>query len=370
MGLYQGEEPFSSFIRKYFSENKKFGSRDRKQITHLCYCFFRLGRAAMGLSIEERILTGLFLSTVAFNEMLDVLRPEWNKRINSSVMEKCSMLNIQCSTVFPWEEELGEKIEYEKFCSSFFIQPDLFIRIRPRHAERVLLKLDAIGVEYEFISPFTVRLPNSFKADQHFESDKEIVIQDYNSQQIAHLLPVDHEKHLTVWDCCAASGGKSIMAYDINSNIDLTVSDVRESILVNLKKRFAKAGIKKYKSFIADLTNSKQPAANNFDLIIADVPCTGSGTWGRTPEQLFYFDKKKIDEYASIQKKIVSKAVRHLNQDGYLLYITCSVFKKENEENVRYLLEKFNLNLIRQEVLKGYDKKADTLFAALLKYSL
>ena len=155
-------------------------------------------------------------------------------------------------------------------------------------------------------------------------------------------------------------------------------------IFGNLKKRFERAGIKKYKSFVADLARnqskgtlqrspwgpSEELATGNYDLIIADVPCTGSGTWGRTPEQLFYFDDKKIDEYASIQKKIVSNAIRHLNRDGYLLYITCSVFKKENEENARYLQEKFNLELVRQETLKGYDKKADTLFAALLKYSL
>jgi 16S rRNA (cytosine967-C5)-methyltransferase len=152
---------------------------------------------------------------------------------------------------------------------------------------------------------------------------------------------------------------------------------VRESILFNLKKRFEKAGIKKYKSFVADLTGNQSKGTpsgdlttGNYDLIIADVPCTGSGTWGRTPEQLFYFDNKKIDAYASIQKKIAGNTIRHLSKDGYLLYITCSVFKKENEENVRYLREKFNLGLVRQEILKGYDKKADTLFAALLKHSL
>jgi len=372
--LYQGEEPFSSFSKKYFSENKKFGSRDRKQIAHLCYCFFRLGKAAVSWPTEEGILAGLFLNTVVSNEILELLRPEWNKKINSSIMEKFSMLNIQCSTVFPWKEELSEEIEYEKLCYSFFIQPDLFIRIRPRHAETVLLKLDAVRVEYEFISPFTVRLPNSFKIDQHLEIDKEVMVQDYSSQQITGFLtnwqPATSNLQLKVWDCCAASGGKSIMAHDINSNIELTVSDVRESILFNLKKRFERAGIKKYKSFVADLTGNQELATGNYDLIIADVPCTGSGTWGRTPEQLFYFDNKKIDAYASIQKKILGNTIPHLSKDGYLLYITCSVFKKENEENVRYLREKFNLGLVRQETLKGYDKKADTLFAALLKHSL
>ena len=56
-----------------------------------------------------------------------------------------------------------------------------------------------------------------------------------------------------------------------------------------------------------------------------------------------------------------------LEPEGYLLYITCSVFKKENEEVVEFIKEKFNLHIIKMELLKGYDKKADTMFAALMK---
>ena len=59
-----------------------------------------------------------------------------------------------------------------------------------------------------------------------------------------------------------------------------------------------------------------------------------------------------------------------LKPGGHLLYITCSVFKKENEENVSFIKENFHFDLIKMEVLKGYDKKADTLFAALLKKPL
>jgi 16S rRNA (cytosine967-C5)-methyltransferase len=244
----------------------------------------------------------------------------------------------------------------------------------------VLLKLNEAAVDYEFISPFTIRLPNTFKADKYFELDKEVVVQDYSSQHISEFLPVRRGPSDRVWDCCAGSGGKSIMAFDLHPGISLFVSDVRESILANLKKRFACAGIKKYKSFITDLSHSPltdQPSP--YDFIIADVPCTGSGTWGRTPEQLYYFDKFKIDEYAAMQKKIVSNAVPLLQPGGYLLYITCSVFKKENEEIILFLKEKFpvrpghpggHLQLVKMELLKGYQMKADTIFAALLKRPL
>jgi len=178
---------------------------------------------------------------------------------------------------------------------------------------------------------------------------------------------------LLIWDCCTGSGGKAILAYDIIPNIQLTVSDKRESIIKNLQKRFEKAGIKSYNFFVADLENLNKispPAAaiiqkQKFDLIICDAPCTGSGTWSRTPEQLFYFHKNQIDKYASLQKKIVENITPFLKPGGHLLYITCSVFKKENEEIVEFIKEKLSLKLQRAEILKGYESKADTMFAAL-----
>lgn len=100
-------------------------------------------------------------------------------------------------------------------------------------------------------------------------------------------------------------------------------------------------------------------------LIIADVPCSGSGTWARTPEQLTYFSEKRIAKYASLQKKIVKNAIVKLKAGGYFLYITCSVFKMENEENVDFIHEQLHLKLVESRYLKGYEIQADTLFAAL-----
>jgi len=183
-----------------------------------------------------------------------------------------------------------------------------------------------------------------------------------------NLKPEISNLKLKIWDCCAASGGKSLMLNDIDPDIELTVSDVRESILANLKKRFEKAGIQNYTSFINDLSQPNfKPQITNFDLIICDAPCTGSGTWSRTPEQIYFFDEKRIEQYALLQKKIVSTIIPRLKIEGCLLYITCSVFKKENEEVVEFIQSNSELELIKMELLKGYDKKADTMFAALFK---
>jgi 16S rRNA (cytosine967-C5)-methyltransferase len=382
---YKGEEPLATFLKKYFAQHKKYGSTDRKQIAHLCYCYFRLGKALLQIPVEEGILTGLFLCSTQPNEMLKKLKPQWNEEVSSSFEKKYSMLNTQLSTlnIFPWKEELSEEIEYKKFCKSFFIQPDLFIRLRPGREQLVKQKFQEAGIEFKVVSDTCLALPNSSKIDKVIELDKEAVVQDYSSQYvgeflkpaIANLISITPGTEMTIWDCCAGSGGKSLLLKDINPNIDLTVSDIRKSILINLKKRFEKARIKKYKSFVADLScpDFIPPQAGQtsaFGLIICDAPCTGSGTWSRTPEQLYYFDENKIEEYAALQKKIVSNVIPHLKPGGYFAYITCSVFKKENEEVVEFVKKNFHLELIKIELLKGYDKKTDTMFTALLRKPL
>lgn len=158
------------------------------------------------------------------------------------------------------------------------------------------------------------------------------------------------------------------MTYDLFPAVELTVSDIRNSILANLEARFAEAGIKKYNSFVADLSDSSFVSHySGYDLLIADVPCSGSGTWGRTPEQLVFFPEAKTDEYASLQKKIAWNVIPYIKKGGYFLYITCSVFRKENEEVVEYIKKNPELELTEMKVLKGYDVKADTMFAALFR---
>ena len=330
----------------------------------------------LDLPVEEKIITGLFFCSDKPNEILGAVKPEWNEKCKLPLDEKLLIINypLLIPEIFPWQNELSEGIDQEDFCKSFFVQPDLFLRLRPGKEKLVKEKLQQARIDFAMVSETCLSLPNSSKIDEIIELDNEAVIQDYNSQQtgrfLSFALATPGNNKLAVWDCCTASGGKSIMAYDINPKIELTVSDIRESILANLKKRFQKAGIKNYRSFVVDLTKDKNspPSTFNFQpsIIIADIPCSGSGTWSRTPEQLYFFDGKEIEKFAILQRKIVSNTIPQLQAGGAFIYITCSVFKKENEEVVTFIKESFHLQLIQMEVLKGYDKKSDSMFVAVL----
>ncbi|MEP6617127.1 MAG: Fmu (Sun) domain-containing protein [Ginsengibacter sp.] len=381
---YKGQNPFAVFTREFFKSNKKYGSTDRKQITSLCYNCFRLGHAAHQIPVDERILLGTFLCEKKSNELLLHFKPQWNLLIEKSIDEKFVFLgdSIDPGSVFPYRKELSDGMDFDKFTLSFLLQPMLFLRARPGKKELIDLKLKNNSIEGRWIGEDCLELPNGSKIEAALELDKDAVVQDYNSQRVGKFMKqaiaagVDKrpgKRSINVWDCCAASGGKSIMAFDIDPSISLTVSDIRSSILESLAQRFKRAGIIHYTSFEANLSEKIQEVGHGFlnktlpgfDLVIADVPCTGSGTWSRTPEHLFYFNPKKIKEYSILQKEIVTNAASKLKPGGHLLYITCSVFKKENEDIVDHVQKNLLLTLQVKELLKGYEMRADTLFVAL-----
>jgi 16S rRNA (cytosine967-C5)-methyltransferase len=130
------------------------------------------------------------------------------------------------------------------------------------------------------------------------------------------------------------------------------------------------AGVPIYKSFIADLTQRVPGDIDAFDMIICDAPCTGSGTWSRTPEQLAYFNIASIATYAEKQKKIAANASTLLNKSGFFIYITCSVFKKENEEVAGFIEKECGLELLKMQYLEGHQIQADTMFVAVFKKTL
>ena len=377
--------PLSHFLKQFFAAEKKYGSKDRKQISSLCYNYYRLGKAAQNISIEERIILATFLCEQSNNEFLHFHKPDWNEKITLPLLEKLSNINneLLIEELFPWPNELSEGIEYEKFASSFFNQPDLFARIRPGKKDIVIKKLQTTTIPFNLIGEDCLVFPNASKIDLVLEIDKDVVIQDASSQRVLDFLAYpplgparagrDGDRgRIRIWDCCAASGGKSILAYDIlQGNADLTVSDIRESILSNLKQRFKNADIKNYQSFIADLqTTNCQLPTSNYQLVLCDAPCTGSGTWGRTPEQLYFFEPAMIDSYAERQKNIVSNVITALQKDGLFFYITCSVFKKENEDIVEFIKESFNLELLQMGSIKGYGMKADTMFVSVFRQNI
>jgi 16S rRNA (cytosine967-C5)-methyltransferase len=78
------------------------------------------------------------------------------------------------------------------------------------------------------------------------------------------------------------------------------------------------------------------------------------------------FEEYKIMGFQNLQKVIAANVIKYLKQDRPLIYITCSVFKEENEEIISWLQKNHGMQLEGYELIKGYEDKADTMFVARL----
>ena len=101
-----------------------------------------------------------------------------------------------------------------------------------------------------------------------------------------------------------------------------------------------------------------------FPFILADLPCTGSGTWSRTPEAMYFFDPQTISNFRQRQEKILSNINSRLKPGGTLVYITCSVFAAENEGVVSYVTEPGKLRVEQEQMISGYTESADSMFVS------
>ncbi|MEV4881707.1 RsmB/NOP family class I SAM-dependent RNA methyltransferase [Chitinophaga ginsengisegetis] len=370
IGAYQGSLPLHHFLKSFFKEHPYMGGRDRRWISQLVYHYFRLGNWGKSLSVSERIITGAFLCETAANDFLAAIRPAWNEQIALPHADKAALLPVPLTpdTLFPFLPELSAGIDANAYAYTVLKQPRLFIRVRNNKLDKVLQLLDKAAITYElFANNTTIALPNGTKIEVVVPEKSWYEVQDASSQQTGELFhPQQHQRW---WDCCAASGGKSILLKDQQPGVQLLVSDVRRSILENLQQRFATAGVKHFEARVADLTAENFPASmgsQQFDGIILDAPCSGSGTWGRTPESISFFKKDEIGKYQQLQKKIAHNVAPFVKKGGSLIYITCSVFKQENEEVVKYIEEISDLRKQEGGVIAGYDKGADTMYAVRL----
>ena len=377
MNSYDGSIPLAAYLKKHFSENKKFGSKDRKNIAHLCFAYCRIGRAGIDISTELRFKIALFLINESIDGWEILYDDSWISKWSKDVEPKLDFIKslypeFNYLDIFPFSSKLSENINASKFAKSHLIQPDVFLRIRPGKYDAVRKQIKTAAIPFIKISETCFALNNSVKIDAIVSLDRDVVVQDKSSQRIAELfskIERDKTKSIQLWDCCAASGGKTLLAKDNLGVMDITVSDIRTSILHNLSSRFERAGIKYFQSITTDLSklDPKKPTGY-FDLLMADVPCSGSGTWGRTPEQLRFFNEEKINEYSTLQKSIVTNVISSIASKGYLLYSTCSVFKAENEEIKEFILKSNDaLQLVEEKYLLGYFDKADTMYAALFR---
>lgn len=368
MSAYGAKEPFARFLTQFFKENKQMGSSDRRMTSRLCYNYFRLGASLGDMAPLDRLVVAEFLCEQQ-SILVGFYKPEWTGQQSLPLTDKLSYLLTKDIAVedslFPLAHLISPAIDKDAFVRSHLVQPALFVRVKRNAISTVTQLLDNEGLAYTQLGPYTLAFENGSKVQQVKGLEGLLEVQDYSSQRTAELLQIQPGDKW--WDACAASGGKALMLLDEYPQTNLLVSDIRLSILRNLEERFERAQMHAdYRLKVIDLTLDPELelGEEQFDGILVDAPCTGSGTWGRTPELIAQFEEGKLLDYTALQRKIVSHVIPHVKSGGQLVYITCSVFTQENEAMVSYITENFGLTCEQVEVFEGHPQQADSMFAA------
>jgi 16S rRNA (cytosine967-C5)-methyltransferase len=321
-------EPFHIYLKKKFQQNKNWGSKDRKNYRNICYTILRNYPLLKDLNIENRIQTFQNIADGdlkfnAFDELAAYIDPS----INS--------------------EEVNQSFNH--------IAPVFFMPYsKPEFLERLdLSKL--IGYVGQIIETDSFIFDGSSNLDQ-FVTEKLGYIQDYSSTAAIKRIS-KYCNDAVVWDACCASGGKSLSVLKFSKPKRHYCSDIRPEIIKNLKTRFELSPYELPETFVLDAHNSSNRDIkfdNQKNIIIADLPCTGSGNWRRNPENRWTFNESTLVKYQELQRSIFSSLYSKLPIGGYLYYMTCSIFLAENQGNIRHLQAKHaGLKVEFQEYVGG-----------------
>jgi 16S rRNA (cytosine967-C5)-methyltransferase len=161
---------------------------------------------------------------------------------------------------------------------------------------------------------------------------------DYGSRLVAELAAASNPNASHVWDACAAPGGKTLILAHRLPHAKIIASDASVRRLTAMRARLDQypyaANIT---TEVADATDPPD-ALNRFDLILADVPCSGTGTLARNPEIRHRLTPSDIARQATRQRHILRAALSRLAPGGRLLYSTCSLEPEECEQVVESTL--------------------------------
>lgn len=162
---------------------------------------------------------------------------------------------------------------------------------------------------------------------------------DDGSRLVAELAAASHLSPRRIWDACAAPGGKTAVLARRHPAAELLATDISARRLQSMERRLERElPARKIRTLEADAA-ALPSSEGSFDLILCDVPCSGTGTLARNPEIRHRLQVSEFERQARRQREILSGALRRLRPGGRLLYSTCSLEPEENEAVVKAVLD-------------------------------
>lgn len=372
-------KPFPSALSTFFKLNKNFGSKDRKRIRAMSYAWFRLGFALNGNVADQVILAYLTLEETEVEGLaqmaVDLNLPE--KFMAMPMADKLAALDergmLRREKLFP-THLVSNQLDSAALVIHQLSQPLLWLSVLKDHQEKVVSQLENEGIAVT-IEESVIGVPVNTSVDAMLKPDT-YEVQDLSCQlALRSLSGLEFE---TVWDCCAGSGGKSLTLGRENKSLRVFASDIRPQMLSNLSQRFKLHSLSFYMgrfdlnasydqlSFVKGEGGEHLMTTESFDLVLADLPCSGSGTWNRNPEFTSHFEDIPAS-LLTMQQNILRHSWPFVKEGGYLLMMTCSVFEQENEAQIASFNGFAKTEVIHQGYVKGYEHRSDSIYFCLMR---
>lgn len=216
---------------------------------------------------------------------------------------------------------------------AFHRRAEIDLRVNTLRATRDGLLREIQAAKFEAVptphAPFGVRIPSGSSAGAlssttHFLAGM-FEFQDESSQIAARLCAAKPGDR--VLDLAAGAGGKSLaLAADMNDRGVLVACDPRAPALAELALRSQRAGV--------SIIQTAESPVGEFDIVLVDAPCSGSGAWRRQPELKWRLTAERLAELRRTQDRLLVSAAEHVSPGGRLVYATCSVLPSENEDRI------------------------------------
>ena len=193
-----------------------------------------------------------------------------------------------------------------------------------------------------------------------------IYVQEPSSYEVINNLDLSGEFNFI--DLCASPGGKSINAIlKQNKGIGI-LNEIDVGRCQTLKSNIERMG------FINTIITNNKPSDfvkiydDYFDLVIVDAPCSGEGMFKKSDLAIKNWSSDYVEYISCIQKEIIDSAVKLVKNNGYLIYSTCTFSKKEDEDNIDYIINKFkDFKIIKKDKIFPYNSDGEGQFYCILK---
>ncbi|GAA4776206.1 RsmB/NOP family class I SAM-dependent RNA methyltransferase [Novosphingobium ginsenosidimutans] len=314
--------PADRIVGEWFRTRRFAGSKDRRAVRDLVYAAIRAcgpvpisGRAAMlRLAQDDPSLAGLFDGQGHAPAPIAAEEP------------------VAAGGVAPpWlERALAESDISGDQAQALLARAPLDLRVNTLKADRATLALPQPGEPG--LAPQSLRLPHGTQVESwEAYTTGQIEVQDIGSQLVCAALGAQPGE--LVIDLCAGAGGKTLaLAAAMDNRGRLIATDTDRARLSRLEPRAWRAGVTIAETRLLDPGREAEALADlagQADAVLVDAPCSGTGTWRRSPEGRWRLTPDQLARYAAVQARLLDLAASLLRPDGRLGFVTCSLLDVE-----------------------------------------